>query len=140
MKIYKAKRTGFINYLLIASIIFPIAIFLFNRNTFSEQAFILLPLLVPMILLVWIYLDTSYSIENEELKYRSGFLRGKIEISTIKEIQKGKTKWIGVKPALANNGLIVLFNRFDEIYIAPENNEEMVSDLLKINSGIKITG
>lgn len=139
MKTYKANRKGFINYLLIASMILPIAIFLLDQNTFSEKPFILLPLFSPMILILWIYFDTSYEIENEDLIYRSGFLRGRIAISDIQEIQKGKTKWSGVKPALARKGLIIKFNRYDEIYIAPESNEELVSDLLKINSGIKIT-
>ncbi|WP_262713030.1 PH domain-containing protein [Subsaximicrobium wynnwilliamsii] len=71
--------------------------------------------------------------------YRSGFLRGTAEIPNIKEIVKGKTMWSGMIPALAKNGLIIKFNAYDEIYIAPENNDDMISDLLKVNSQIKIT-
>lgn len=139
MKIYKANRKGFINYLLIGSVILPIVVFFLDKNAFSEKPFILLPLLSPLILIFWIYFDTSYKIENIELIYRSGFLRGKIEIPNIKEIRKGKTMWSGIKPALAKNGLIIKFNKYDEIYIAPENNNELISDLLKVNSEIKIT-
>lgn len=139
MKIYKANRKGFINYLLIGSVILPIVIFFLDKNTFTEKPFILLPLLSPFILIFWIYYDTFYKIEKNELIYRSGFLRGKIEILTIKEILKGKTMWSGIKPALARNGLVIKFNKYDEIYIAPENNNELISDLLKLNSEIKIT-
>nr|WP_321225641.1 PH domain-containing protein [uncultured Psychroserpens sp.] len=139
MKIYKANRKGFINYLLIGSVILPIVVFFLDKNTFTEKPFILLPLLSPLILIFWIYYDTFYKIEKNELIYRSGFLRGKIEILTIKEILKGKTMWSGIKPALARNGLIIKFNKYDEIYIAPENNNELISDLLKLNSEIKIT-
>jgi hypothetical protein len=139
MKIYKANRKGFINYLLIGSVILPIVVFFLDKNTFSEKPFILLPLLSPLILIFWIYFDTSYKIENNELIYRSGFLRGKIGIPNIKEILKGKTMWSGIKPALAKNGLIIKFNKYDEIYIAPESNNELISDLLKLNSEIKIT-
>jgi len=139
MKIYKANRKGFINYLLIGSVILPIVIFFLDKNTFLEKPFILLPLLSPLILIFWIYFDTSYKIENNELIYRSGFLRGKIGIPSINEILKGKTMWSGIKPALAKNGLIIKFNKYDEIYIAPENNNELISDLLKVNSEIKIT-
>lgn len=110
-----------------------------DEYTFSEKPFILLPLLSSLILLFWIYFDTSYKIENNELIYRSGFIRGKIEIPIIKEILKGKTWWSGLKPALARNGLIIKFNKYDEIYIAPENNDELISDLIKLNSQIKIT-
>jgi len=47
--------------------------------------------------------------------------------------------WSGTKPALARNGLIIKFNKYDEIYIAPERNNELISDLLKVNPEIKIT-
>ena len=87
----------------------------------------------------WIYFDTFYKIENKNLIYHSGFLRGKVEIPMIKEILKGKTMWSGIKPALARKGLIIKFNKYDEIYIAPESNAELISDLLKVNSEIKIT-
>ena len=138
MKIYKANRKGFINYLLIGSMILPIVVLFLDKNTFIEKPFILLPLLIPLILIFWIYFDTLYKIENNELIYRSGFLRGKIEILNIKEIRKGKTMWSGIKPALARKGLIIKYNKYDKIYVAPENNDEMISDLLKINSEIKI--
>ena len=138
MKIYKANRKGFINYLLIVFIILPIGIFYLDEKTFTKNPFILLPLLSPLILIAWIYFDTFYKIENGKLIYRSGFLRGKIEIQKIREIIKGKTMWSGKKPALAKKGLIIKFNKYDEIYIAPQNNNEMISDLLKVNPEINI--
>ena len=139
MKIYKANRKGLINYLLIGSVLLPIFIFFLDKNTFTEKPFILLPFLSPLVLIFWIYFDTFYKIENNDLIYRSGFLRGKVEIPMIKEILKGKTMWSGIKPALARKGLIIKFNKYDEIYIAPESNAELISDLLKVNSEIKIT-
>ena len=139
MKIYKANRKGLINYLLIGSLILPIVVFFLDKNTFTEKPFILLPLLSPIVLIFWIYFDTFYKIEENEFIYRSGFLRGKIEIQNIKEILKGKTMWSGIKPALARKGLIIKFNKYDEIYIAPENNDELISDLIKLNTEIKVT-
>lgn len=138
MKIYKVNRKGSINYLLIGLTILPIVVFFLYKNTFLENPFVLLPLWSPLLLVLWIYFDTHYKIENNELIYRSGFLKGKIEISTIKEIQKGKTMWSGLKPALARNGLIIKFNKYDAIYIAPQDNEELIADLLSFNAKIKI--
>jgi hypothetical protein len=139
MKIYKANRKGPIKYLIIASVILPIGVFLFDKNTFMDKPLTLLPLLLPLVLISWIYFDTSYKIENDKLFYRSGFLRGKIDILTINEIHKGKTMWVGLKPALAKGGLIIKYNKYDTIYISPENNNEIVSDLLNLNPGIKIS-
>ena len=67
MKIYKANRKGFINYLLIGSLILPIIVFFLDKSTFTEKPFILLPLLSPFILIFWIYFDTFYKIEKNRL-------------------------------------------------------------------------
>lgn len=140
MKIYRAKRKGLINYLFIGVIILPATIFFFNENIFIENPFMLLPLSAPIILIARTYFDTFYKIAETKLIYRSGFLRGNIDILTIREIIRGKTMWNGIKPALAQKGLIIKFNRYDEVYIAPVDNDEIISDLLKINSDIKIVG
>jgi len=91
-----------------------------------------------MILLIWIYFDTYYIIDGQILKYHSAFIKGEIEISNIREVVKGKTSWVGIKPALARKGLIIKFNKFDEIYISPISNDMMISDLIEINPNIKI--
>ncbi len=46
---------------------------------------------------------------------------------------------VGLKPALAEKGLIIKYNKFDTIYIAPESNEELIKDLLAINTAILVT-
>ncbi|HUH73383.1 MAG TPA: PH domain-containing protein [Chitinophagales bacterium] len=139
MKIYKANRKGGFKYILIGSIIFPIIFFLVDKNKYIEQPLLILLLLIPMLLLTWIYFGTYYKIENGKLFYQSAFLRGYIEISSIQEIQIGKTLWMGIKPALARNGLIIKSSKINIIYIAPENNQELIADLLKSNPQIKIS-
>ena len=139
MKIYKAKRDGLILYVLIGIVLLPLIVFLLDTDNFMEKPFILLPLIAPLPFILWIYFDTYYKIKNEQLIYRSGFLRGKIDIKDIKAIIKGKTLYSGTKPAFAKNGLIIKYNKFDEIYIAPQSNDEMIEDLLKLNPAINIT-
>jgi len=139
MKIYKAKRKGYIRYVLIGVLVFPIIIFCLDMNTFIEKPFIAFPFFVAASLILWIYFDTYYKIDNNELIYSCGFVKGKIDILSFKEILKGKTMWSGLKPALATKGLVIKYNKYDEIYVAPESNDEMISDLLKINPEIKIS-
>lgn len=138
MKKYKSARRGSTNYLLLVAIALPVIIFLLDPQTFFERPAILLPLLGILIQILWIYFDTSYKITEDELYYYSGFVRGKIKISNIKEITKGKTMWSGLKPALSPNGLTIRYNRFDKIYISPENNDEVITNLLRINPDIQI--
>ncbi len=139
MKKYKSNRKGSIRYLLIGAIALPIIFFVLDTKSIMENPLMLLPLLVPLALISWIYFETFYTIDNNELIYRSAFIRGRIDISTIKEIQKGKTMWSGIKPALARHGLIVKFNAYDVVYISPVSNDELIADLLKVNPDIEIT-
>ncbi|MBD0835147.1 PH domain-containing protein [Aestuariibaculum suncheonense] len=138
-KTYKASRRGLIHYVLLGFIILPVLLFILEDKSINEKLLFYFPILIPMLLLLWLYFDTSYKIENNQLIYRSGYLRGKIEISNITEIQKDKTMWLGIKPALSANGIIIKYNTYDDIYIAPYDNDEMISDLLKVNANIKIT-
>jgi hypothetical protein len=89
--------------------------------------------------LIWLGLGTNYELTQTELKYKSGPIRGKIEIDKIHEIIKGKTLWSGLKPAAARNGLIIKYEKYNEIYISPKTNDSFVKKILELNDKIKIT-
>ena len=56
-------------------------------------------------------------------------IKGKIEIKEIREVIKGKTLWVGLKPATARKGLIIKYGKFDEIYMSPQTNDEFINRL-----------
>ena len=89
--------------------------------------------------LVWSYYGTYYELTQTHLNYNCGPIKGGIEIKEIREIIKGKTLWVGLKPATSRKGLIIKYGKFDEIYISPETNDEFINQLLEINDTIKIT-
>jgi|26BtaG_2_1085354.scaffolds.fasta_scaffold00026_62 hypothetical protein len=89
--------------------------------------------------MLWIYRQTSYEITPEELKYQFGPLVGKIKIDRIHSLEVNKTLWAGTnKPATALKGIIVKYNKFDEIYISPSTNETFVEELLKVKPDIQV--
>ncbi len=89
--------------------------------------------------LLWLNFGTEYELTQTELKYKSGPIRGKIEIERIREIIKGKSLWSGLKPATARNGLIIKYDKYEEIYISPKTNETFIEKILEFNKNIKIT-
>ncbi len=95
--------------------------------------------LAVILLLLWIYFDTSYVVTKEYLFYKSGPIRGKINIADIREVEANKTLYVGIKPALARKGLIIKYNQYDEIYISPNNNESFIKKLLELNGEIKVS-
>ena len=89
---------------------------------------------------VWILVDTKYTFTNNCLFYSSGPIRGKIAIDSIRKIkhQKGWINESFLKPALGMNGLYIYYNKFDDLYISPQDKEAFVNYLLKINPKIDI--
>src|SRR5690606_37893931 len=96
-----------------------------------------IPLLV-VGLLLWLFFGTNYELKNDKFIYRNGTISGKIDIDRIKEIEKGKTLWVGYRPATARGGLIIKYDKFNELYISPETNDTFIDAILLIKSDIKI--
>ena len=100
----------------------------------------LIPVLGIVGFLFWLYFGTNYELTKENgLIYRSGPFNGKISLERITEIIKGKTLWVGFRPATARKGLIIKYDKFNEIYISPKNNESFIKKILELNKTIKIT-
>jgi len=96
-------------------------------------------LLLVCAFLLWSYYGTYYELTQKQIKYNCGPIKGKIEIKEIREVIKGKTLWVGLKPATARKGLIIKYGKFNEIYISPQTNDEFINRLLELNDAIKIT-
>ncbi len=109
-----------------------------QRDDIADKPLALILLLVPAGLLLWLWLDTWYRIEDGSLVYKSGPFRGRIAIASIREITKNKTLFVGFKPALGQKGLIIRYNGWDEIYISPRNKEAFLAELLQNNGAIVI--
>ena len=93
-----------------------------------------------ILFLIWTYKTTFYKIENSDLYWKSGLFKGKIDISKINKIEYHKgiivpTIW---KPALSHIGLIITYNKYDDIYISPEKSEQFITQLLETNPNITI--
>lgn len=91
------------------------------------------------VLLAWIFWGTNYTLTQEKIKINSGPVKFNMRIENISEIIVHTTLWVGWKPATAMNGMIIKYNRFDEIYISPKTNEIFVREILKINPKIKVS-
>jgi hypothetical protein len=125
-----------VSVLFIGVILFQI----FSNKAISYE-YILHDILMLLVVgfLLWLNFGTEYELTQTELKYKSGPIRGKIEIQQIKEIVKGKSLWVGLKPATARKGLIVKYGKYEEIYISPKTNDTFVGKIMEFNKDIKIT-
>ncbi len=100
-----------------------------------------LPTLVACVLVFYLitYFTTSYKIDSEYLRYRCLVFFGKVKVKSIRRIEVGKNLYSGMKPATAMKGLIIYYDKYEEVYISPIDNEEVVNALLKINPQIEVS-
>lgn len=123
------------------AVIFLVATPFLTPNDIDGTIFILIIICgLVAALLIWILLDTKYSIEESYLKYKSGPIKGKIDIFRIHTIEHQKSWTVGttLKPALGIKGLILKYNKFDDIYISPKKKQEFIDALLEVNPHIEI--
>lgn len=104
-----------------------------------DQVYVSLIILLPIVIyLVWMWFDTYYVIDGNQLFYKSALFKGTIDIQTINEIDRKKSLYAGPKPSLAGNGLVIKYNKWDDIYLSPANTDQFIDALKSINPKIKI--
>lgn len=140
MKRFLSTKNTFTIAILWILVVFFIAILIVN---FEKGNFPPVPIIVLSIataLIVWVLLDTRYVIKNNFLLYRSGPIRGKIDISKIKSLKRfsGLNVPVSLKPALDTKGFIVTYNQFDDLFISPKMSDIFVEEIRKINPQIEI--
>lgn len=110
------------------------------RNLLFKDEFSISPFIFSVIFLVSIYYNsktTYYNIEGNELICKSLFLKRKIEINNIRKIEKSNSLGSVYKIATAFHGLTIHYNKFDDVYISPDNLLEFCKLLKEQNPSIQ---
>lgn len=142
MRTYRSTINYISTTILVLVVFGTIASFFIVENGTIEEMPIPIRFFLGLIasLILWILFDTKYKIRGNNLQYYSGPIRGKIDILKINKIENVKTWYVTslFKPALGSYGLTITYNKFDDIYISPENKENFIAELLKINPDIHV--
>jgi hypothetical protein len=140
-KVFKARTDALFNGMLIFSIVIcVIPMWPLIRSGISgvEALIAFVILAATTLMMIAFYTHTYYKIDGDELRWRSSILFGKFSVSSIHKIAINKTLWVGTRPATARNGVIIYYNKYDEIYFSPADNEAFVKALLEINPEIEV--
>ena len=138
---FKSRRDPLFTsiFIIILLIISWITFEIIQKENLNTSDYISLCIVIgAFIFIAWGFKTTNYEITENHIKYKSGFINGSIDIKNIQSIITDTTLWVGLKPAMARNGLIIRHNKYDEIYISPETNVTFISELLKRNNTINI--
>jgi hypothetical protein len=84
-----------------------------------------------------LFLTTFYTVENEKLHIKSGFLINiSIDIQQIKMISETNT--IMSAPAVSFDRLEILYNKFDTVVISPKEKVQFIEAIKKINPQVEV--
>ena len=110
----------------------------YEKGNFPVIPMIIISLVTGFVL--WVLLDTRYVIKNNFLLYRSGPIRGRIDITKIKSIKRfsGLNVPVMLKPALDTKGFIVTYNQFDDLFISTKMSDIFIEEIKKINPQIEV--
>jgi hypothetical protein len=138
-KKYLSKR-GLVIYLPLA--VFPFIFsfgFLYVSQNEPENLMLVFWIFVLLYVFLLTVLKTNYTFSDDKLKLKLSFFKKTIAINEITKLTRGNHFWFfGWKFALATKGLVLSSNKSLDILITPEQEEEFIEELLKINPAIKI--
>jgi hypothetical protein len=74
---------------------------------------------------------TYYVFQENELVCYSLFFKRVIAYSSIRKVEKQKGLYAGLKMSTAWKGIVVHYNKYDELLISPEPEEEFILEIEK---------
>lgn len=140
--VFKSRKDTFFKTVIIGTVVFLVGLPLYHyldSGVMPAWPIYLINLAV-IGFFMWFWFGTHYRIDATHIHYRCGPFRGKIAIDAIRELQRNTTMWSGFRPALARKGIIVKYNKYDEIYFSPDSNDAFIKVLLGVREDIPVSG
>jgi hypothetical protein len=81
---------------------------------------------------------TNYTFKDDLLFCRSVIFHKSLPYSSIRKIEVGTKLYAGLKFSTSLQGLIIHYNKFDDLLISPENQELFIEKLVTLNPSITI--
>jgi len=69
---------------------------------------------------------TRFELTDEMLICRTLFYKKEIPLKTIRNVEKNNGFYAGLKFSTSFSGLVVSYNKFDEVFITPENEQQFI--------------
>ena len=141
MKVYKSRRDWvYVSIFLGITLLFAVILVLSYFDVGFWDWMLMVFILVGIDLIVLInFFFIKTKIKDEELIVSVIYNVFRINIFKITKIRIGETMWSGFhKCGTATGALIIFSKNKNDLYITPQNQDEFLKELLKVNSHIII--
>lgn len=127
---FKSKKDTWL-----ALLIWGVSILMGWQMIVDKSVMILIVGVLTIFSLLWLWFGTSYKIEEELLKIKSGPFRSTVNIEDIRRLNATKTLLAG--PALSIDRIEILYKKYDIAIVSPKDKPEFVQALLIKNKAIE---
>lgn len=137
--LFRAKKdyTFLIVFLFVLLLYSGISLFtIIYEDDYSVIWVFLIVLTFLALLFISIYKTTYFRLDQHNLFCKSLIFKKEIPYSAIKKVEKQQGIYAGVKFSTAWKGIIVHYNKYDELLISPENEEIFIA---KIHERIEVS-
>jgi hypothetical protein len=132
MKVYKSK----ISLVIILPIIILFVYSLYNCIIYNDLIVNIL-LLILFLTILYLIFNIIYTIENQNLNVKFGFLFNKnIDVNKISKISE--TNDLSSSPAASIDRLEILYNKYETVLVSPKDKKGFIQSLLVINPNIEL--
>jgi hypothetical protein len=104
----------------------------------QEPSWIGIVIFLPVILfVVHMFMTTEYTIDNDKLTVKCGFLYNKtIDIKSIRKITETNNPLSS--PATSLDRLEINYGKFDSVLISPKQKSEFINEIKRLNPNIEV--
>ena len=113
------------SFLLFSFILYSID---FEKDNFGFCFTLVIQTLI-MLFLIGSALTTKFTISSSELICETFYWKKKIPITSIRKVEKQVGLFAGWKISTSFKGVIVTYNKYDELLISPENELFFISEI-----------
>jgi energy-coupling factor transporter transmembrane protein EcfT len=138
--LFRAKKdyTFLIVFLFVLLLYSGISLFtIIYEDDYSVIWVFLIVLTFLALLFISIYKTTYFRLDQHNLFCKSLIFKKEIPYSSIKKVEKQQGIYAGVKFSTAWKGIIVHYNKYDELLISPENEEIFIVKIQERIEGSK---
>ena len=138
--LFRAKKdyTFLIVFLFVLLLYSGISLFtIIYEDDYSVIWVFLIVLTFLALLFISIYKTTYFRLDQHNLFCKSLIFKKEIPYSSIKKVEKQQGIYAGIKFSTAWKGIIVHYNKYDELLISPENEEIFIVKIQERIEGSK---
>ena len=130
--LFRAKKdyTFLIVFLFVLLLYSGISLFtIIYEDDYSVIWVFLIVLTFLALLFISIYKTTYFRLDQHNLFCKSLIFKKEIPYSSIRKVEKQQGIYVGIKFSTAWKGIIVYYNKYDELLISPENEEIFIAKI-----------